>query len=156
VHSSRHLGQVVRVLEAVIHFFRIAAGKAAAPLEGLLAQLPDKLRALLGRQTGEGLARRVPVVFFQEIRSDFAVSLDGSFLGDLVVGRPLIVALREANVLFAALASNRVAQEAHPHLCTRFPSVIVVPAASTIKLTIRTQDQRDVSYHLYAKDRTVR
>ncbi|MDQ3926061.1 MAG: hypothetical protein M3272_03620, partial [Actinomycetota bacterium] len=69
VHPSHHPRQVVRVLEALVLVVRVAAGGIAALLERFLAQLPAELHALLGLQSGEGLACQVLIISFRELRS---------------------------------------------------------------------------------------
>jgi hypothetical protein len=88
VHPSRHPRQVVRVLEALVLVVRVAAGEIAALLEGFLTQLPAELHALLGLQSGDGLACQVLIIFFRGPRSDFAVAVDGFCFGDVIVRVP--------------------------------------------------------------------
>jgi len=132
VHPSHHPRQVVRVFEALIPVVRVAAGEIAALLEGFLAQLPAELHALLGLQSGEGLACQVLIISFRELRSDLALAVDDFCFGDVVVRGPPIVALCEVPVLFPALA-RQVAQEIHPRPSVRFPSGAVFPTPSSIK-----------------------
>ena len=59
-----------------------------------------ELHALLRFHLRECLAGRVAVIFARELGDDFTLAAHGLFFGDIVVGRLLVVAVREIHKLF--------------------------------------------------------
>jgi hypothetical protein len=98
VHLAGDPGQVGWVLQPIVDAVPVQVGDVHALLPRLLLQVLPELLPLLGRESGEGLLRRLLVLLRRQPRGHLLVALRRLLVGDPGPRRPVVVAPHEVLV----------------------------------------------------------